>query len=160
MPGSVIAAALAIAVAAACGLFVGVGELVSRYQDAPVSAVRTASGILYCAINAIAAAVAILFVRAMGLTFGFASSIGAYWAQIIIAGFGAMAILRSALFTARIDDKDIPIGPSSFLQIILDAADRDVDRRRAQSRSRTVPGMVKGIPFTRGRMVSPRFASP
>jgi hypothetical protein len=151
MSGSVVEAAIAIAVAAACGLLVGMGELVSRYQDAPGRAVRTPSGALYCGINAVAAAIAILFVRAMGLTFGFASGVGSYWAQIIVAGFGAMAILRSSLFTAHIDDKDIPIGPSSFLQIILDAADRDVDRRRAQSRSLTVPGMVQNIPFSRGK---------
>jgi len=54
-----------------------------------------------------------------------------------------MAFFRTSLFLVRVGDRDVGVGPSGFLQIFLSAADRSVDRLRAQSRSEAV-GKIMG----------------
>src|SRR5262249_29570678 len=51
------------------------------------------------------------------------------------AGFGAMAILRSKFFTIRTTQgEEVGIGPDAAVSAFLSAADRGVDRARAQRR--------------------------
>jgi hypothetical protein len=56
-----------------------------------------------------------------------------------------MALFRTSLFTVHAGDREIGVGPSSLLQIFRDAADRAVDRLRAQDRSGDVSRLMKGI---------------
>jgi hypothetical protein len=58
-----------------------------------------------------------------------------------------MALFRTSLFTVRAGDKDVSVGPATFLQIFRDAADREVDRIRAQARSQRVGDMMHGIDY-------------
>ena len=60
-----------------------------------------------------------------------------------------MALFRSSLFTVHVGDRDIPVGPSSFLQVFRDAADRAVDRLRAQARGATVAKLMEGIDYAK-----------
>src|ERR1035438_10175691 len=69
------------------------------------------------------------------------------WAQLLVAGVGAMALFRTSLFTVRAGDKDIGVGPATFLQIFRDSADRAVDRLRAQARSRLVGKLMEDIDY-------------
>ncbi|HEX7288736.1 MAG TPA: hypothetical protein VF532_21305, partial [Candidatus Angelobacter sp.] len=64
-----------------------------------------------------------------------------------VAGTGAMALFRSSLFTIHAGDRDIGVGPSSFLQIFRDASDRAVDRLRAKARGDQVSKLMDGIDF-------------
>jgi hypothetical protein len=116
------------------GTSVGAAELVSRYRDEPIVALTQTAGGIYLAI--------------MGLT-----SFAAYLLLInytdqlipaakddqlllaLIAGFGAMALLRSKFFTLRTDQgDDIALGPDAAVSAFLNAADRNVDRHRADQR--------------------------
>jgi hypothetical protein len=138
------------------GAAVGIGELVSRYRDAPVRALITWSALLYVAVN-VAAAVAVLgLARAFGWDLG-GTGEAARWTQVLAAGFGSMAIFRSALFTVRVADEDVSIGPSGFLQVILRAADRAVDRTRAAARTREVQGAMRGVSFEKAQASLPAF---
>jgi hypothetical protein len=58
-----------------------------------------------------------------------------------------MALFRTSLFTVHAGDRDIGVGPSSLLQIFRDAADRAVDRLRAQDRSGDVSRVMEGISY-------------
>ena len=84
--------------------------------------------------------------RGYGWTFGAGASV-ARWTQVLVAGLGAIALFRTSLFTVRAGDKDIGVGPATFLQIFRDAADRAVDRLRAQARSRLVGELMAGIDY-------------
>ena len=69
------------------------------------------------------------------------------WTQTLVAGIGAMALFRSSLFTVRAGDRDIAVGPGSFLQIFRDGADRAVDRVRAQARGDIVAKLMTGLSY-------------
>jgi hypothetical protein len=130
------------------GLGVGAGELISRYRDAPSRAIFTAPAVVYMLVNAGAALVALALIREFGWTFG-ASPEGNQIAltQILVAGFGAMALFRSALFVVRVGNQDVGVGPNSFLQILLTACDSAVDRLMAQARASEIKQIMNDISF-------------
>ena len=144
-------------VVAVLGGLVGVGELVSRYRDAPGRALTTVPAIFYVGINAATAAATLSLIRSFGWTFGAAGGTPSPVTQVLVAGFGAMAILRSSLFTVRVADQDVAVGPSSFLQIVLTAADRAVDRLRAQARGTSVYRVMAGISFAKAHAALPAY---
>jgi hypothetical protein len=72
---------------------------------------------------------------------------------VLVAGIGAMALFRTSLFTVRAGDRDIGVGPGSFLQTLREAADREVDRVRAHARGETVAKLMQGVDFQRAVQV-------
>src|SRR5207249_7959686 len=122
-------------------------ELVARYRDAPGSALRNAAAGLYLAINAAAAVAALGLVQAFNWTFGAGGGSELRWTRVLVAGFGAMAIFRSSLFIVRAGEQDVGVGPSGFLQVVLNATDRAVDRRRAGARAGEVSRAMDGVSF-------------
>lgn len=143
------------------GLAVGVAELVSRYRDEPLRALITMPGFLYVFLNAGAAALALAMIRAFNWTFGASAEAGSTdavrWWQVLVAGLGTMGLFRSSLFNVRVGDQDIPVGPSSILQIVLGAADRAVDRLRAEARSAVVSRTMAGVSFAKAYMALPAY---
>ena len=130
----------------ALGAIVGASELVSRYRDEPLLALRSTAAFMYLALNAIVAA------STYGLLTRYADIIIPDLAQdqlltSLVAGFGAMAILRSKFFTLRTETgQDISIGPDAAISAFLNAADRGVDRARASRRLRLVFSRSSEIP--------------
>jgi hypothetical protein len=146
---------LSVAVIGAC---VGLGELVARYRDAPARAVRNPPALLYIMVNAAASALALGMIDAFDWTFGVEGGGDKLrWTQTLIAGFGAMAFLRSAVLVVRVGDQDVGVGPSGFLQVILNATDRAVDRLRAGSRAGEVTRAMRGISFARSWAALPTY---
>jgi hypothetical protein len=143
-------------VAAFIGAVAGVGEIVSRYRDAPERALRTPSAWLYISINAIASASAMCVVWYFGLGIA-ATGPRTMIEQILLAGFGAMALFRTSVFTVRVGDQDIGIGPVVFLQVVLRATDRAVDRIRADARAAAVSSSMEGVSFARAQAALPAF---
>ncbi len=139
-----------VAVALLGGL-VGASEIVSRYKDAPETALKTLPAIFYVAINAMASILALDFVHAYNL---FAQ---ARATQILVAGAGAMGLFRTSVFVVRAGDRDIGVGPSGFLQIFLAAADRAVDRIRGAQRSHAVADLMRGIDYAKAYVVLPPY---
>ena len=62
---------------------------------------------------------------------------------------------RSSLFTVRVGNSDVGVGPSSFLTIILNAVDRNVDRRRAEARALSIKQAMKGVSFELAKVALP-----
>jgi hypothetical protein len=122
---------------ASLGGAVGVGELASRYRDEPIKAILSIPAAVYVLLNAAAAVPALLLGRHFGMWEAAEEPVA--WAQVLSAGLGAMVLLRSSVFQIRVGSgearQDVGVGPSSFLQSVLDAADREVDRLRAQERA-------------------------
>jgi hypothetical protein len=142
--------------AAYIGALVGMGEIIARYRDAPDRALRTMPAGLYILINAFASIVAMYVVWTFNLAPA-ASGARTLIQQIFLAGFGAMALFRTSVFTVRVADHDIGIGPVAFLQIILGATDRDVDRIRAEARATAISTYMAGVSFTRAQAALPAF---
>lgn len=131
----------------ALGAIVGASELVGRYRDAPVRALNTAPAALYIALNAVSALAALALMRLFNWNLGLKAGDAREWIQVLAAGLGAMALLRSAIFMVRAGDRDVGVGPSGFLQIFLDAADAAVNRSRAESRAGDVTKTMEGVQF-------------
>lgn len=142
------------------GACVGGGEVVSRYRDAPMRALSSFPGIFYVALNAVVAVAALGFVKTFDLKFGLAADTSdnqIRWVRIIAAGTGAMAVLRSALFIVRAGEQDVAVGPAGFLQIIMGAVDREVDRRRARDRAPLVSEIMSNVDFDKAVNALPAF---
>ncbi len=78
--------------------------------------------------------------------------------QLLVAGFGALALFRTSLFRVNVGKQDIGIGPSSLLDIVLLACDRGVDRRRAADRAETVGRIMKQISYDKAKGPLPLVA--
>jgi hypothetical protein len=133
-----------VAVAAVGGL-VGISELVSRYRDEPTKALFTMPAVLYVALNATAAILALGLGSSLVTEPGEPGPLGVRWALVLGCGISAMAILRSALFVVRTDGKDLQVGLGSLVQTLLDAADRSLDRLRAEERAWTVAKLMEHL---------------
>jgi hypothetical protein len=133
---------------------VAVSELISRYRDKPLSALRAPGTLAYVSINGLAAAAAFWLMYAFDVTFG-ATATAVEPTRVLVATFGSIAFFRSSLFLTRIGDTDIGIGPSAVISTLLGAADRSVDRRRAARRSVEVSHLFGSISFERAVVALP-----
>lgn len=139
---------IAYAVVMAIGFVVGATELMSRYKDAPLKVFLTWSAWVFLTLNMIASATALTLVDVFGEK-AFANLEGETqkaFGRVLLAGFGAMAFLRSAVFRFRIDQTDVPVGPSVLLDILTRIFDREVDRSRAIDRALRSPEIMKSMP--------------
>jgi len=139
------------------GGLVGASELINRYRDAPVRAVLNWPAAFYIFLNVAASLGALGLIYAYDLRFGGSTPEAIRWTRVLVAGVGAMALFRSALFTVRAGDRDIGVGPAGFLQVFLTAADRGVDRRGARSRATRVSVLMKGVDFTKAYNALPPY---
>lgn len=117
------------AIVAVLAAFVGVAELVSRYRSDPASLGSSPAAWIYVAVNAVAGIGALVLIRAFGWTFGATTHVDLW--RVLVAGFSAIAFFRSSLFVTKIGGTNVGVGPSLILGAILDACDRDIDRRGA-----------------------------
>jgi hypothetical protein len=139
---------LAYMLALLFGALVGGTELVSRYRDKPAAALSNWPAVLYMSVNAIASAVLFFLLHTGRLNIPvdvFANS--KILDDLALAGFGAMALLRTSLFTIEVARSSIAIGPAAVLQVILRVADRETDRQRAGPRARRVKDIMRGVSF-------------
>lgn len=130
------------------GVFVGCIELLSRYRDDPFRSLLSWGAFLYLFVNALAAvsALILIYMFAPDAFDGFKGDVERRLARILVAGFGAIAILRSSIFRLRIDQSDVAVGPLVVLETLLRVCDRGVDRNRAVDRANRVPKIMLGLP--------------
>jgi hypothetical protein len=126
---------------AAIGAAVGFAELVARYRDEPWSVGRSPPGLAFVGANALAAAIALFLMEYYRDAF---SSPADGLTRVLVAGFGAMLVLRSKLLTLRQPGgNEVEVGPAYVVDSLLAAVNRDVDRRRAERRILLVTGMAR-----------------
>jgi hypothetical protein len=143
---------------AVLGAFTGTIELIGRYRDDPFRAVRTAGAALYILVNVAAAVAGLLLLQKIGahlITETEPEKRAIY--EVLIAGFGSLALLRSSIFKMRWDDTDVSVGPALLLDVLLAAADRGVDRRRAADRAGQVADAMRDVSFDKAITSLPPF---
>jgi hypothetical protein len=139
----------------------GIAELVSRYRDAPILAVKTWPAAAYIAINVAASVGAFGLARVFHwhINLGDSNDHSAEeWTLVLVCGLSAMALFRSSLFVRRIGDRDIGVGPSSFLQVFLNAADAEVDRQRAVLRAQAVSRIMQNVDYSKAFDALPPYS--
>lgn len=129
--------------AVAIGALVGFAELISRYRDEPWQAAGSPPGLAYIALNAVGSLLGLLLMEHFP-TQTAAPADGV--ARVILAGTGAMVVLRAKLFTVRqTDGGEIAVGPALALDQVLNAVNRDIDRRRAAHRHRLITAAAEAL---------------
>jgi len=136
---------------------IGISELISRYKDSPINALKTLSAWIYVLINAGASGFALWLIQKTD----WLSDLGGKSVdqhlimQTLVASFGAMAFFRASFFTVRVGTSDIAIGPAGFLQVVLAAADRATDRMRARPRAKSISEIMNNISFAKSQEALP-----
>ncbi len=126
---------------AAIGGVVGFAELVSRYRDEPWIVAGSPPGLTFIGANAAAALAALGLLEYYPAVF---SPPADGLSRTLLAGFGAMLVLRSKLLTLRQPGgTDVEVGPAFVVDSLLTAVNRDVDRRRAERRIGLVTRMAR-----------------
>lgn len=121
-------------VVALLGAVTGLYELASRYRDAPLEVAGSLPGTSYMAANAAIAMFTLLVIERYHLADDTDTL-----RRVIVAGFGAMVILRARLFSLRTGSGgELAIGPALALDYLLGMVNREVDRARASDRHRMV----------------------
>ncbi len=147
-------------IVAIVGGLLGMCELLSRYRDEPWRAIYNIPAIVYVLINAVAATLALWLLNVLEPRFGLdpvkdADKLRLTW--ILVGGLGAMAFFRSSFFIFRVGDKDVPLGPSLIMQVLLDVTDRAVDRGRAAPRGMFVSDIMNGIDYDKASLALPAY---
>jgi hypothetical protein len=137
------------------GMLVGATELVARYRDRPGAALRTLPGLIYIMVNGVVSLAVLWFLRTGQLGLTVTTVFGQTLNQVLLAGLGSMALFRTSIFTLRVKDTDIAVGPAAVLQVILGAAARACDRLRAGPRARRVREIMRGVLFERAKKALP-----
>ena len=117
------------------GIFVGAAEVISRYRDEPFGATFSPPGIVYLALNATIAAAAYGFLINYKIFPGLTDPL----LISIVAGFGAMVVMRSKLFNFKTEGgEDFAIGPDAVISTFLSSVDRKIDRFRSSLRQEVI----------------------
>ncbi len=144
-------------VAAALGALVGVSGIASRYRDEPTRVLASWPALLYILLNAAVSLLAFALTRSFGWTFGAPSAEAAPLIQALVAGLGAMVLLRSSVYTMHVGDQDVAIGPYTLMQSLLNMLDREVDRARAEARANKVGQIMRDVSFERAYQPLPAY---
>ncbi|CAK0772866.1 membrane hypothetical protein [uncultured Gammaproteobacteria bacterium] len=137
-----------LVVVAAFGGLVGYGELVSRYRDSVSRLLASWPASAYILVNVAASLCALLIVQR---TEALNDAHPRWFYEVLLASFGSAAFFRTAVFTVRVGNTDIGVGPSVVLKSLLDAADRMVDRDQAQDRAVDVANIMRDVDFDKAR---------
>jgi hypothetical protein len=130
------------------GMLVGASEILSRYRDEPSAALLSLPGLVYLAINGVLSA------AAFGLLVDYQDSLFPGLEDdplltSIVAGFGAMVVMRSKLFSFKTSGgEEFAVGPDAVIAIFLRSVDRAIDRWRSISRQRLVFRTTQGIAYS------------
>ena len=119
------------------GVLTGAAEVIARYRDEPFAATFSLPGLSYLTLNGVisGAAYCLLEVYKDKILPGITDDL----MRSIMAGFGAMVIMRSKLFNFKTErGEEYAIGPDAVLSTFLSSVDRKIDRYRSLKRQRIV----------------------
>lgn len=138
---------------------VGVSELIERFRDEPLAALRTLPALGYIVVNGVAGAFALLLIRAFGFSFGAdGAEQPVRWGQAVVAAFGAVMFLRSAFFVRSEGDASQAYGPGRLFERFLQAQVDRIDRIRGVARDREIDKVFSGVPYERAASELRRLA--
>lgn len=136
---------------------VAIAELVARYKDSPQRALTTGPAMGYVALNGAIGVAALYLLKVFTPDlFGHAACKApetttecrqAVIAMVLAAGFGSLAVMRSAFARVTIQGEELGVGPSAIIEILQRALDREIDRQRAFGRIDELPSTLRDMPL-------------
>jgi hypothetical protein len=144
---------LALAFVAGFSGLVGYAELAQRYRDDPARLFAFGPTTIYICVNIAAGIGAFALVREFAVFDAAKPHATVY--EVLLASFGAIAFFRSSLFTARVGNTNVDIGPSTLLKSLLDASDLMINRAQARDRADDATMIMKDVNFAKARAALP-----
>ena len=132
---------------------IGFAELTERYRDSPARLFAADPTIIYVSVNVAAAVGALALIREFGV-FDLSQPHRAIY-EVMLASFGSIAFFRSSLFTARVGDKDLDVGPSTLLKSLLETSDRMINRSQARDRADDAASIMQPVDFAKAKAALP-----
>lgn len=146
-----------VGVATLAGL-VGVVEILSRYRDVPFIVLREWPAWMYIGTNALAGITALLVIDVFDWTIAEGAEANVQRGlQIAVAAFGALAIMRTAVIQMRINDRDLNVGPSLLLNVLLDFTASSMSRKRAGHLDKIVKKIMSEVDFDKAKEPLPSY---
>ncbi len=136
---------LAALLAAGFGGLTGLSEILTHYRDEPIRATFNRYGLAYVGLNGL------ISLAAFGLLTRYRQQIfpaieDDLLLTAIVAGFGAMVVMRSKLFTfSSSDGQEYAVGPAIVLDTIMQTIDQKIDRLRAAERQKRVYESLRDV---------------
>jgi len=129
------------------GMATAFAEIISKFTDEPIKALSAPQAVLYHVLNGIVSAFAlkVLFLYSAPVT-----TLDKVKA-VVIAGFGAMLLLRSKLFNVKVAGEDVSFGPEQIVKVFFRYMELAIDRLRAQARIQFVKSTLDNIDFMAAR---------
>lgn len=125
------------------GSILGMAEIISRYRDEPLKAMRSSYGFFYILFNGIISFLGFFLILRYPDVFGVAND---RLKTAFVAGFGAMVVMRSRIAVIKgPDNKEISIGPDYAVNAFLQLIDTNIDRFRAARRQEIVIANLSNI---------------
>jgi hypothetical protein len=134
------------------GGLLGLTEIIGRYTDSPTAALKSPGAFCYVLLNALASCLALFLLLKLA-----PHAIENPISQVLVAGLGAMAFLRSSIFKVRVQDEEVAVGPAILLDTLLKFADAQVDRGRAVDRASRIASVIKSLPLAQAGADLPRL---
>ena len=130
-----------------CGCVAATAELFSRYSDSPGSTFRLKESYSYLALNGGASLITYHMIKESGISFGPLEN--SPLSQAVLAGFSAMAILRSSVASIKRGQTTLEVGLAPVIQAFLDKVDRAFDRNRSRGELTEVGKIMGDVDFTK-----------
>lgn len=136
-----------IAAAVLGALIGGVGGIVSRYERAPFSVLLTLPALVYILFNALASIFALALIYAFDwIPEGVNPSANIEWIRAIVAGVGGVLLFRATLIVGS-SKRAMGLGLSQFLESVLFATGREMDRQDKRVSAKKVQHIMKDVSF-------------
>ena len=151
-------------IAGSVSALVGVADILNRYSENPLVALRTRAAFWYLVANAsfgIAAfwiAMILEVVKVSGVTHSGGGLTVDNVRNALLVGFGATLILRSVAFKIAVGAKsgNAP-SPSTIVDALLATFDQSIDRTVAGRKDQDVRAMMTGISFDKSKSFIPAY---
>jgi len=114
------------------GMVTAFAEILGKFSDEPIKSLRTPHALFYHLLNGAISAFALFALKTfelMPLT-----NNQEKLKAVLVAGFGAMFVMRSKLFNLKIGGQDVALGPEQLINVFFSFMEDAIDRVRAQSR--------------------------
>jgi hypothetical protein len=141
----------------AIGCITGLAEVLPRYRDDPMKAARCRAGVVYWLLNGIVSltvfwAVILYAPASLHLQPGALIAHSDWIKAMLLAGFGAMAVVRAKIFKATLSNgQEISVGPEHVINVLFETANSYIAKSRALERTKLVERIFSRLDFTKLR---------
>ena len=126
------------------GMVTAFAEIISKFRDEPIKALRMPHALIYHLMNGAIAAFALKVL----IVFSGPDVIANGQQQlkaVVVSGLGSMLIMRSKLFNIKVAGEDVSFGPEQIINIYFRFMEAAIDRLRAKDRIEFVKSKLGNI---------------